>query len=191
MNLAYAAKVALLAGLMTTPVVANDGYEFYSNDIGFWHAGGYSGDPNLNPACYLETSWDDGSTFQVIKDLETGEFYIYIKNNQWNISDKPGDYSGIRINIDQADGNVIGGDFNYYLINKNTLVIPAITVDNFLPPFLNGTKLNLVMPGDISNAEVGLDNIIPAMQEMSNCITKSKDVKLNTSNADTKPKVGA
>ena len=45
---------------------------------GNWQVIGTSGDQTLNPACKLIMTWQDGSSFELIKDLADGELYILL-----------------------------------------------------------------------------------------------------------------
>lgn len=168
--------IFLSALLASTPVAAADVQDFYNNNVGTWHIGGYPGDTTLAPACYAETTWQDGSVFQLIKDLATGELYIWMKNISWNIVDTPGEYT-LRMNIEQRN-RINGGNYYYQLINKNTIVIGGLNVDDFVPSFMDGTKIVLVMPGDIQNAEIGLDGSAQATAMLAECIQQSANVNL-------------
>jgi len=43
-----------------------------------------------------------------------------LRNNQWEIADKPGNYS-MRINFHYTNGTISGGTATYELLNKNTI----------------------------------------------------------------------
>ena len=178
--------VALLTTVtLATPAFAVTGYEFYSNDTTHWHIGGYTGDTDdvaggLNPACYAEYAFQDGSSFQLIKDLEDGEVYIWLRNMEWNISDTPGAYS-LRMNIVNRRGDIgsASGNYEYELVNKNTVMIRGLNVDEFIPAFMNSTEVRLVMPGDIPNAYIPLEGSSVATQMIAECIKSSDEVVLN------------
>lgn len=162
--------------LVSTPVAAADVQDFYNNSVGTWHVGGYPGDTTLAPACYAETTWQDGSVFQLIKDLATGELYIWMKNISWNIADAPGEYT-LRMNIEHRN-SINGGNYYYNLINKNTITINGLDVNDFIPSFMDGNKIVMVMPGDIQNAEIGLDGSSQATAMLAECIKQSASVNL-------------
>lgn len=173
--------IATLAVLSTPSVAATTGYEFYNNTTGYWHVGGYSGDEGgLNPACYAEYQFQDGSIFQLIKDLETGELYIWSQNMEWNISDQPGQYT-MRLNLVGANGDIspASGNYTYELINKNTIVISGLNIEEFTPEFMTTMELRFMMPGDIPNAYIPLQGSYDATALIAECIDKSSQVKLN------------
>lgn len=131
---------------------------------------------NENPTCYAEITWRDGSRFQLIRDLADGELYIYFKNNTWNISDAPGVFQ-LRANF-EGNNTVSGLNFQYELLNKNTIVIRNIRKDHFLPLFSGSNKMTLVMPGSIQNAEVSLTGSSKSLAEISKCIEASSSINL-------------
>jgi hypothetical protein len=132
----------------------------------------------------------DGSTFELVKDLADGELYIRLQNNSWNIIDEPGEYK-MRLNIHYPDGDINGNDFSYLLINKNTIVIPQIEAESFVPAFHDGSNLVMVMPGDIPNAEVSLNKSRYALELLAECIDKSKEIDLNYTKDEIKSKIAA
>lgn len=170
----------IAAMLMTTSAFAQ-AQQFYNVDVrpGPFYVYGVTsnGQANDNPACYAEVGWRDGSKFQLIRDLADGELYIFLRNNTWNILDAPGNYS-MRINFHGRNGTITGLDFDYRLINKNTIVIRNIIKERFLPLFSQNSKMVLVMPGSIQNAEVDLTGSTLALGEISKCVDASSAVDL-------------
>lgn len=170
----------ILAGtLFTGTAIASD--TFYSVDVqpGPYYVYGVKADKskNSNPACYAEVTWRDGSKIQFIRDLADGELYIWFRNNAWNISDAPGRYN-LRANFSRRDGGVVGLNYEYNLINKNTILIRNMIKDQFVSAFSSGNRLTLVMPGSISNAEVDLTGSTRALQEISRCIEQASNIDL-------------
>jgi hypothetical protein len=163
------ASTILAASLFVTPVLA-EGEIFYDGGVeGAWNIFGNAGSTTQNPACVAEVTWQDGSKFQLIKDLADGELYIWFKNNEWNISDPPGNYP-FTMNIVDSRGNVINGELQYELINKNTIAVRKIDVDSFIPPFMSMAEMRFVMPGDIQNAYVTLNGSSGAVDKLLACI---------------------
>lgn len=160
--------IATIVGLFTTvSVYASD---FYSNEIGYWYIYGNSGNADQNPACVIEMNWQDGSTFQLIKDLKDGEVYIWFQNMEWNISDEIDQNYDMRINFTGNDGSVVGAMFSYYLANKNTIVLRNIEPESFVDAFVAKNEMQMIMPGTIENAYVGLDNSTKAIEMLIECI---------------------
>ena len=172
---------AAIVSLAMFATAAHAGENFFSVDVqpGPYMVYGVTGEknPRNNPACYAEVTWRDGSKFQLIRDLDDGELYIWFKNNSWNINDQSGRYN-MRINFEKNGRITSGLDFQYNLINKNTIVIRNIKKEMFLPLFSNGSKMLFVMPGSIQNAEVSLEGSTRALSEISNCVDRSVDVNL-------------
>lgn len=172
---------AAIVSLAMFATAAHAGENFFSVDVQPrpYMVYGVTGEknPRNNPACYAEVTWRDGSKFQLIRDLDDGELYIWFKNNSWNINDQSGRYN-MRINFEKNGRITSGLDFQYNLINKNTIVIRNIKKEMFLPLFSNGSKMLFVMPGSIQNAEVSLEGSTRALSEISNCVDRSVDVNL-------------
>lgn len=160
---------ALLASsLVVTPALAQEIF-YDGGQAGSWSVFGNAGTDTQNPACVAEVTWDDGSKLQLIKDLRDGELYIWFRNNEWNISDPPGVYT-FRMNILDSGNNVVGGELEYELINKNTIAVRKIDVDSFIPPFMTMTEIRFIMPGDIQNAYVPLNGSSQAVDKLLACI---------------------
>lgn len=148
---------------------------FYSGkQTGAWTVFGNGGNENQNPACVAETKWQDGSSMQLIKDLTSGELYIWFQNYEWNIGDPPGDYQ-FRLNM-YRNNQVTGGDLTYTLINKNTIAIRGIDVESFIPPFMEMSEMRIVMPGDIQSAYIPLEGSSATIDNMLACIEEAKKV---------------
>jgi hypothetical protein len=191
-DLKFSSRVAVLIGMMliSNISIAAEGSYFYNEKVSDWTVAGYTGDPSVNPSCFVRKDWADGSAFELVKDLEDGELYIWFQNNGWNIIDEPGEYE-MRLNIHYYDGDINGNNFGYLLINKNTIVIPQIEVESFVTAFHDGTNMVMVMPGDIENAEVSLDKSKYSLELLAECIDKSKGVDLNSTKDEIKSKIAA
>jgi hypothetical protein len=175
-------SVTLAAMLFTSSAFAA-GKQFYNVDVrpGPYYVKGVTADVdggNGNPACYAEINWRDGSQFQLIRDLADGELYIFLRNNTWNISDQAGNAYRLRMNFFNRSGNISGLNFEYNLVNKNTIVIRNIKKDQFLPLFANNVKALFVMPGNIENAEIDLTGSSRSLEEISKCIDAARSVDL-------------
>jgi hypothetical protein len=185
-------KKLLLSTVLAVSVFASQAFAdniFYSGgQTGAWTVFGNAGNQNQNPACIAETKWQDGSTMQLIKDLNSGELYIWFQNYEWNIIDPPGDYP-FRMNMVNRANQVVGGDMTYSLINKNTIAIRKIDVDSFIPAFMDMSELRILMPGDIQPAYIPLDGSTAAVDKILSCIdTAKKSLSSNAAPTET-PKV--
>jgi len=173
---------ATLAAMLFSSSAFAAGIEFYNVDVrpGAYYVKGVTADTDGgsgNPACYAEVNWRDGSRFQLIRDLADGELYIFFRNSTWNISDAPGNYR-LRMNFHNRSGGVSGLNFEYRLVNKNTIVIRNIIKEDFLPLFSNNSKAIIVMPGNIQNAELDLTGSTKSLTEISNCVDAARSVDL-------------
>lgn len=148
-----------------------------TTDKGGWLVSGNTGDSDENAGCGMLTDWNDGSYFVLIKDLIDSDLYIRIKNNQWNISDKPGIYK-LRMNFKYSNGAVKGEDTEYVLGTKNSIAIPDISKKR-IEYLYDAIELQLVMPGTIQNMSIPLNNTREAMKYLSDCIKKSEGYNLN------------
>ena len=170
-----------LAAMLFTSSAFAASQQFFNVDVqpGPYYVFGVTAnaEKNDNPACYAEINWRDGSRFQLIRDLADGELYIFLRNNAWNISDSPGNYS-MRINFLSRSGQTTGLNFEYRLINKNTIVIRNIIKEKFLPLFANNTRAIMIMPGSIQNAEIDLTGSSRTLTEISNCVDAARSVDL-------------
>lgn len=150
---------------------------FYYKEMNHWIVEGVPNTKENNASCYTETRWSDGSRFQLIKNLVTGELYIWVQSMSWNMSDDPGSTFVARVNTHGRNG-VIGGDLTYMVINKNTIVIPQIQADGFIQPFMSQNEMHIIMPGTVQNFALSLKGSTTAIQSMSDCIDASKRANL-------------
>ena len=172
-----------LSVLMFLPTASFADDIFYQGgQVGSWSVFGNSGNATQNPACVAEVTWDDGSKFQLIKDLKNGEFYIWFQNNEWNIIDPPGNYT-FRMNIVNRANQVAGGDMTYQLVNKNTISIRNLDVDSFVGPFMEMTEIRFIMPGDIGNAFIPLNGSTAATEKLVQCLDAYKAAPSNQNTA--------
>lgn len=181
------ALAMLLSVAFTSHALADNFYT--SPQVGVWSVFGSTGSDTQNPACVAETTWEDGSKMQLIKDLVSGELYIWFQDYAWNIGDEVNKRYPVRLNFYAADGSVIGGDFDYGLINKNTIAIRYLDVETFIPAFMKMKELRLLMPGDIGNAVIPLEGSSGAIQKLAECIQESKKLPPASSTAPEAPKV--
>jgi hypothetical protein len=173
---------ATLAAMLFSSSAFAASQQFFNEDVrpGPFYVYGVTADPekeNDNPACYAEVRWRDGSKFQLIRDLADSELYIFMQNMTWNISDPPGNYR-MRINFHNRNGQISGLNFEYRLINKNTIVIRNIIKEQFIPLFTSNSKAIFVMPGSIQNAELDLTGSSKTLSEVSRCVEVARGVDL-------------
>lgn len=161
--------------IFSTPSFADEIF-YQGSQQGSWNVFGNAGSATQNAACVAEVTWDDGSKLQLIKDLISGEIYIWFQNMEWNVGDPPGTYP-FRMNIVDRAGNVVGGDMNYELVNKNTIAVRGLDAETFIPPFMGMSELRFIMPGDIGNAYVPLNGSTAAVEQLLQCMDTFKNYK--------------
>ena len=164
--------------LLATSAFSSDSRRFFESTVGPWTVIGHLGDSknNVNPACVTHTRWRDGSEFYLIQDLADGELYIDFTNNQWNVRGPYGkDAGNLELTINMYRGNTVVESWNAYftLVDKNTIQVRGIDFRKFLPGFVNMTKIVMVMPGTIPNAEISLSNSGRAVNLMTRCMQES------------------
>jgi hypothetical protein len=169
---------ALLLMISATSTFAQQVFFSAPSVRGSWDVQGDVGDSTLNPACRMQTNWQDGSFFTLIKDLKDGELYILMQVNTWNIIDPPGSIATARFNF--HSGNTIsGGPATYELLNKNTVRFRGLHGERFLPDFDRASSLTIVMPNTIPNAFINLKGTSDALEAMSACMKAYKSAPQN------------
>lgn len=169
---------ALMLAISTTSTFAQQVFFSAPNIRGGWVVQGDSGDSTLNPVCRMQTNWQDGSFFSLIKDLKDGELYILLQANSWNIIDPPGSIATARFNF--HSGNTIsGGPATFELLSKNTVRFRGLHAERFLPDFDRASNLTIVMPNTIPNVFVNLTGTSDALQAMSACMKAYKSAPQN------------
>lgn len=158
--------IATTVCLFSTVALAQSA--FFSTQNKGWEVVGYPQRNELHPVCRGERNYNDGSQFALIKDLADEELYIVLMNATWNISDAPGNYTA-RINF-YSGNRVTGSHIQYELLNKNTIRIRNITAEKFLPDFMGFSRMVILMPGTIQNAEINLNGSTDLIAIMSDCI---------------------
>lgn len=161
--------VLLASLLFTTTALAQQVFFSASNLRGNWQVVGNNGNETLHPVCKLVMIWQDGSSFELIKDLADDELYILMVNNSWSINDSPNTRANARLNF-QSGNTISGGSATFELLNKNTIRFRGLLADRFLPDFVSAQKLIIVMPGSVPNAEVNLTGTSNGIDVLSNCI---------------------
>ena len=158
---------AIALTMAITPVYAN----FFGKQVGPWSIFGADGTEQQNRACVMEYQYQDGSRFQLIKDLVDGELYIWFKNHSWNISDAPGDYEGMTVVIKGSRGSVASWPATYSLVNKNTILIRNLNgADDFINAFAYLSEMTFVMPGNIQDALIPLTSTAAGLSTLASCV---------------------
>lgn len=146
---------------------------FFSERVGVWDIIGHPGDTEkkLNPACIARTSWQDGSYLLLIQDLKDGELLMEFQNLEWDISSDFDKQYPFKINVYSGDkSSARSWDAYFILSNKNTISIRGLDYKEFLPAFMNYSSMKFIMPGNIPNAVVSLENTTKAIGIMTDCL---------------------
>lgn len=171
--------------VMATSAIAEVQY-FFQTSVGHWTISGHPGEPsqNINPACITSTTWQDGSSFLLIQDLADGEMLLELNNNEWNIEGPYNEEAGqleLTMNMYRGRGELESWTAYFVLTDKNTIQIRGMDFKKFLPGFMNKDRIVFVMPGDILNAELNLDNSTRAIGEMTKCLDAADNIEKNQS----------
>lgn len=169
--------VAAVTALSLVASHATAAETFFSTKVGQWTVFGNHKDGQKNPVCLAETTWKDGSKFQLIKDLTDGELYVWFQNLQWNIGDEVGKTYRMKMTA-YSRNDAVSGDFEFLLVNKNTIVIPALQKGDFAEVFMVANKMMFYMPGTISNAELPLWDSKNAAATIARCIESYKPASM-------------
>jgi hypothetical protein len=160
--LGVAVSVMLLTG------AAHAQQQFYKQDAGQWTVEGFRGDMNY---CAASTFWDNGSyiTFFVTdKDVAN----ILIHNKDWNIGDPVGYFKGYTATL-RFFGKYPSeqGTIEYELKDAQTVLLPNVNIE-FLKDWSRFDVMNVIMPGDISQMEVGLGGTNSAVSLLGECLNQ-------------------
>lgn len=182
--LTFITATALTILAATSAAFSQENQLFFRQVVGTWVVLGHKGDDNIRPACVIGREWTDGSSMQLIFDLSDGEFYIRVENTVWEIGDPPGEY-GNKPGTNPAKIVFIGerGTSNaavyYQLITKNLLLIRHLKGGPFLRDFSAAAKFKIIMPGNIQNVDIDLNDSSSATELLMACLDTSKSVRLN------------
>ena len=168
-------KKLLIAGLVSLFTISSAHAFYDKNFSNGWRIIGDAGAEGRNAGCAMSLVYGDGSEFQLIRDLVDGELFIWFKNNEWNIVDELEKTYKMRINFYDSSGNVFGNDFEYVLVNKSTIIIRGLVVDNFIPPFMEMSYMRFIMEGTIQNAEIPLTGTREGVGYLADCIKQYYD----------------
>ncbi len=171
----FTAVVAIFF-MATTSFAADD--LFYKNTSGQWDVFGHPGNSTLNPACVMQTNWNDRSKLLIIQDLADGELCIHFTNNNWNVKGPYQSNHELVLNFYKGNGTYASLKASFTLTNKNSIVIRGIKHEVFLDPFTESDRMVFVMPGDVPNVTVGLRGTMNVIDYVKECMLASKNEKL-------------
>jgi hypothetical protein len=112
--------------------------------------------------CSASSHYEDGSTFQITKNIATCEIYFMIQNTDWSLTPDETKVinNGVQINAYTAAGKfVIGSAASVIIVEKNMLKVPSITPKSIVD--LLGSKadrLRIIPNGSAVNWTVRFDN---------------------------------
>lgn len=160
--------VGACMSLMLMVGAAQAEQQFYQQNAGQWSVEGFRGDMNY---CAASTFWDNGSyiTFFVTdKDVAS----ILIHNTEWNIGDPLGYYSGYTATL-RFFGKYPSeqGTIDYELKDAKTVLLANVNT-KFLNDWSRFEVMNVIMPGDIGQMEVGLGGTKYAVNLMGDCLNQ-------------------
>src|SRR5438552_1743847 len=63
---------------------------FFEASLDHWAVAGRYGTKEVNAACIMKKSYENGSFFGLAKDLEDDDVYFVLRNTDWHFKLKPG-----------------------------------------------------------------------------------------------------
>jgi hypothetical protein len=133
-----------------------------------------------NDACYARREYKDGSSIELQKDLADGELAIWAQSMSWNAinAEKKKEYK-LRVNLYTASGKLLdGGDWTYFLQNKNSFRIGGIPEKVFIGTLYQADKMALIPEGDLPNLSIYFDNKSKQIvKTLSECVKQSANRK--------------
>jgi hypothetical protein len=164
-------RCALVSVLLTGTAYADEQSFFERTTEKSWSVFGGVNPDTAQATCYADTRWKDGSVLQIHRSLVDGEFWIFLKNTDWQIMDPLGPRpTKIRINFYNGKRVVEGGDMSYSLTAKNTLFIPNIETKRFVEALAKSNYINFIMPGTTSNIGVSIADSRAMITGLYDCI---------------------
>jgi len=142
--------------------------------------GGYYDAKGEKPTCFAQRDWDDGSFFQIHKDLSDGEIFFFLKNYVWDIGDPKGPDHRYNMKIiytkryKRGTDIVDKGEMAFYLSSKNSIFVPGLSSDRLLTSLLKSDTITLIPEGDVPNAKIAIGRMAPVLETLSNCISTYK-----------------
>jgi hypothetical protein len=117
--------------------------------------------------CLAGKTYEDGSSFELVKDMTTLELYIYVRNVQWNLT--PGDSKAMLVFM-QEDGSSVNHPYNINILSPTDVTIEAIPDAVFVPLFVSSTDLIIVPETGDKSASISLTSGAEAATLMKTCI---------------------
>jgi hypothetical protein len=166
--------VVLFLALLASPAWADDDLNpphqfFYRGIDKNWDVFGntYPDHAKRHDTCSISRGWDDGSAFQVSKDLNQNTLYLWVQIMDWNVTDPKGTEEDFRLNAFR-NGKFTGTKNIMYSVNLNE--------PKFLDVFSTSTVIKFIPPGSIGNFSVSIDGLGPKLiNALADCIRASKD----------------
>lgn len=192
MNTKLLSALAIIFPFFTASVASaqNDGPKpFYLENAEQWLVAGVPSNGQNNPRCIAHLSFQDGSSFEIVKDLKDSEFYFLESNIDWNFSETTGTPGKLQMNFYLANHKFNkGGVANFVILDKNTIVFPELNVTQTLPLIMESDEVDFVMSGTAANSKVPLLGSAAAMVKLAACINASKNFNLLNDQKKVTPK---
>jgi len=168
--------ICLALGLMVSEARSDN---FFVSELKGWTVYGNEGTDTINPGCNMRQTYEDGSFFNIVKDLTDGELYFVIKNMAWNFKLKPGSAQKFGLLIRAGEQELLTlPEAMFIVIDKNTLALPDLP-EEFIRAVAVEGSLIVLMPKDVQSPDLPLDGAVAALKAMVECITKSRGIVLS------------
>lgn len=167
----------LVAMALCGAAQAGEGYfAFYKKDADkYWDVFGDGDKERGQVTCYADTRSRDGSVVQIHRSLSDGEVWMFVKNTDWEIPAEAGISGTAHVNYYNANGRLIdGGDFEYLVKDKNTILILQIKGKKLADNLWNTKRMAFVMPGNLSNFAVGFEKPREVLRGISECVAQNE-----------------
>lgn len=156
-----AAAIAL--GLIATPALALT--QFFEMKSGQWSIEGYKGEKNF---CSAKSYWQNGSYVSLFNMRGSDKFSFIVHNTNWNINGNLGVfYDGSM--IFKGNAGVSVGDSPFELLDSQTVAFRDMS-GTFLENWIKFRNLQIIMPNDIPNMDIGLVGTADATSAFIHCI---------------------
>ena len=173
----------LLLAAWATTSVAEEMTFFEKETDNFWAVAGAAESNTGQATCYARAKKKDGSFIQIHRSLVNGELWAIIRNTDWDFVTNG--KAALRWNFYRSlrkDSLIDGGDFEYEVKNKDTILILDIKSKRLIEVMWSTRYFTLVMPGNLSNLSFSFERAGSAtVNALSECIKlneqKYKDFK--------------
>lgn len=156
-----AAAIAL--SFIATPALALT--QFFHTESGQWSIEGYRGEKNF---CSAKSYWQNGSYVSLFNMRGSDKFSFIVHNTEWNIDGQLNVFYDSSM-VFKGKAGIIVGDSPFELLDSQTIAFRDMS-GVFLENWIKFRTLQIIMPNNISNFEIGLIGTADATSAFIHCI---------------------